>query len=256
MPNVRQIAFVALGAGVALALSQPRKRRSSDAPGARPGASPVYPPPHELGPGESFELLDFPGLASTSPQFRETLAASALRAGLNPNYISAVMSLESGYDPNVQNFQGAPALGLIQFWRDYFPAVARRAGQPEVTWEDLRSMTASDQVPFVIAFFRASKLPGLGSRATPTDYYMTAFLPAFVGRDPSFVLGREGSQETLAPGLSLGAVYAQNKGLDVNGDGLITVGDVGAKIERRVEAAREKPRVVVRGTHTGPQPVA
>jgi soluble lytic murein transglycosylase-like protein len=62
-------------------------------------------------------LLDFPGLRSTTPRFREQLVALTRARQLDPDKVSAIISLESRYKPNVQNRQGASALGLIQFMR-------------------------------------------------------------------------------------------------------------------------------------------
>lgn len=187
-------------------------------------------------------MLDVVGLqARTDNAFRSSLFSRATESDLNPDYIAAVMALESGFDPNVQNKGGAPALGLIQFWRDYFPQIAARAGRPDVQWDALRSMSAVDQVPFVIAYYQGTRV---SRESSPTDYYMATFMPAFVGKPPSFELGRRDSTEQIA-GLSKAKVYAQNAGLDSDRDGSITVGDVGKKIESIVATARQRPRVSV-----------
>jgi len=185
-------------------------------------------------------MLDVPGLRDrTDNAFRWALFERATAAGLNPSYIAAVIRLESNFDPNVQNALGAPALGLVQFWKTFFTGVARKAGQPRARWEDLRTSTALQQIPFVIANFTGKRL---GPSSTPGDYYMANFMPAFVGRPPNFVLGEKDSTERL-PGTNLekGKVYAQNFGLDADGDGRITVGDVGAKIGRIVAQAEASP---------------
>lgn len=190
------------------------------------------------------ELMNIPGLASrTDNAFRWALLVGSERFGFNPNYIAAVMRLESNFDPNIQNLQGAPALGLIQFWKSFFPPVAAKAGFPNTTWEDLRHMSAVEQLPFVFASFKGK---GLNASSSPTDYYMANFMPAFVGKPDSFVLGEKDSDE-FVPGTQLrkSKVYDQNFGLDSDGDGVITVGDVGAKITSIVNAARGKPPIEV-----------
>lgn len=189
-------------------------------------------------------LLRFPGLESrTTNAFRWALLSRARAAGLEPDYISAVMHLESGYRPNIQNLQGAPALGLVQFWRDFFPSVAKKAGQPKAKWNSLRTSTALQQIPFVVANFTGK---GLGADSTPTDYYMANLMPAFVGKPPDFELGALDSPEVLpGTGLSKGAVFRENAGLDRDGDGTITVSDVGALMENAVAAAQSRPPVEV-----------
>ena len=205
------------------------------------------------------QLLDIAGLRDrTSPRFRYELWKQATEAGLNPSNIAAVMRIESNFDPNIQNkgrdgvagtADDAPALGLIQFWRDFFPPIVKRAARarPELAgtqWEDLRRIGAVQQLPFVMAYFEAQGR--LNAASSPTDYYMATFLPAFVDAPPGTVLGRKGDDQFL-PGtkLKLSKIYEQNAGLDTNRDGVITVGDVGSKIEGIVSAARARPAIEV-----------
>jgi hypothetical protein len=188
-------------------------------------------------------LLNVPGLEQrTDNAFRAELVERSRIAGYNPDYLAAVISFESGFDANVQNRGGSPALGLIQFWRDYFPPVAKRAGM-DVVWEDLRRLTAREQLPLVFAYMQ-----GTGRKITAVspvrDYYLNVFLPAAVGKSESFVIGEKGSTETLW-GLSKGRLYDQNAGFDADRDGRYTVGDVARKIERLVADAEKRPRVPV-----------
>lgn len=193
----------------------------------------------------TFPLLAVPGIDRTSERFRRELVRGSLERGYDPNFIAAIISNESGFRPNVQNQLGAPALGLIQFWRDYFPAIASRAGM-RVTWEDLRRLSATEQLPLVFAYFDGTKIRSLGSSATPTDYYMATFLPALVGAPSDRVLGqRDGEGPVEGTSLSLAKMYAQNPGFDHDGDGVFTVGDVGRKIESTLSAARGRPPVLV-----------
>lgn len=197
-----------------------------------------------------YDLLAVKGIETTTPRFREQLVAGALSLGLNPSYLAAIISLESGFNPAIQNQLGAPALGLIQFWEAFFPDIAKRAGRPDVSWNDLRYMTAEEQLPFVIAYYAVSPLRRR-TGATPTDYYMSNFLPAFVGYDKGKILGVKGSTEPLlfthggSSGLSLGKVYSQNPGFDSEKKGYFTVGDVGKKIEGIVSAARGRASIPV-----------
>lgn len=190
------------------------------------------------------EMLNIPGLeARTDNAFRWALLEQAQAAGLEPSMLAAVMRIESNFDPNIRNQLGAPAMGLIQFWKSFFTSVARKAGQPKARWEDLETSTALQQVPFVIAAFTGKRL---SRSSSPTDYYMANFLPSFVGQPADFVLGEQGSSERLqGTSLAKSKIYEQNAGLDADGDGKITVGDVGAKINAVVDAARSKPPLEV-----------
>lgn len=177
-------------------------------------------------------LLDLPGLSareSAEPGFALALSGVAARLGLDPNYLGAVMSLESGFDPQATNpnkdRNGESATGLIQF----MPATAKLVG---TTVEALHAMTAIQQLPFVEAFY---KVAGRGIRKdTPGDYYMATFMPKFVGAPPETVLATRGE-----------ANYDENAGLDTDGDGTITVADVWKKIDTRVGNARTVPMLVI-----------
>ena len=57
------------------------------------------------------------------------------------------------------------------------------------------------------------------------------FWPSGVGKPDDYLIGEKGNM-TLVPGaqFSRNKVYEQNKGLDANGDGRITAGDVRRKV--------------------------
>lgn len=172
-------------------------------------------------------LLDLPGLSareSAEPGFALALQGVADRLGLDPNFIGAVMSLESGYNPQAVNKQGG-ATGLIQF----MPATATGLGTSAAA---LKAMTAIQQLPFVEKYYQAA------GRAihkdTPGDYYMATFLPAYVGKPAEFVIAERGMP-----------IYDQNAGLDADHDGTLTVGDVWAKIDGAVAAARARPMLSI-----------
>ena len=205
------------------------------------------------------QLLDIAGLRDrTTPRFRYELWRQASEAGLSPSYIAAVMRIESNFDPHIQNkgpdgvpgnADDAPALGLIQFWETLFPPIVARAAKsrPELAgtkWNDLRRLSAVEQLPFVIAYYEG--VPRLTASSSPTDYYMATFMPAFIDAPPTTVLGRKGDDQFL-PGTQkrLSKIYTQNAGLDVDKDGTITVADIGRKIEGVVNAARARAPIPV-----------
>lgn len=168
-------------------------------------------------------LLDLPGLRereAAEPGFSAALASVASRLDLNPSYIGAVMSLESGFKPEIVNASGG-ATGLIQF----MPKTAEGLGTSTTA---LRAMTGVQQLKFVEAYFaRVAK----SIRAeVPGDYYMATFLPSFIGKPSTTVLAVKGEP-----------IYDQNAGLDSNKDGTLTVSDVTARIDALVKAANARP---------------
>lgn len=182
-------------------------------------------------------LADVPGLRrllSIEPGFARALVETARALSLDPSIIAGVMSNESGVRPDAVNPNGG-ATGLIQF----MPATAAALG---VTTGMLRAMSGVQQMEYVRRYFapHVQKI----RPDVPGDYYMAVFMPAYVGKPESTVLGKKDSSEIL-PGtkLSLGKIYEQNKGLDVDKNGVLTVGDVTRKIENTMRAAQSKPAI-------------
>jgi len=148
------------------------------------------------------------------PDFKKKLEKVAAALGTTPNAMLAVMKQESGVNPAARNASGG-ATGLIQF----MPDTARRLG---TTTDDLRKMDGVQQLDYVYKYY---KMTGVGD-GSAGDLYMATFMPKYIGYPDNHVLGADGDH-----GFS-GAVYRQNKGLDRNHDGKITVGDVKSSVQR------------------------
>jgi hypothetical protein len=148
------------------------------------------------------------------PDFNKKLEKIARDLGTTSNAMLAVMKQESGVNPAAQNKSGG-ASGLIQF----MPATARMLG---TTTDELRQMDGVQQLDYVYKYY---KYTGVGDGSVG-DLYMATFMPKYVGYPDHTVLGQNGAE-----GFS-GKVYAQNKGLDRDGDGKITVGDVKKSVAR------------------------
>src|SRR5262244_4469818 len=162
-------------------------------------------------------LLPVPGLEKTSDAFKTKVIQIASDLKVNPNFLMAVMSFESGetFSPSVKNAAGSGAVGLIQF----MPATAKGLG---TTTAALAAMTAEEQLDFVAKYFKQFKKPLL----TIEDVYMAVLMPSAVGKGSDFVLFRKPS-----------TAYNQNKGLDINQDGLITVGEAADRVRKKLGAA-------------------
>ena len=147
------------------------------------------------------------------PDFKKKLEKVCNALGVKSSDMLAVMKQESGVNPQARNPSGAT--GLIQF----MPDTARRLG---TTTEDLYKMDGVQQLDYVYKYF---KMTGVGN-GTLGDLYMAVFMPKYIGYDDKTVLGQSG-----APGFS-GKVYDQNRGLDRDRDGKITVADVKQSVAR------------------------
>lgn len=148
------------------------------------------------------------------PDFQKKLEKIALSLGVKSSDLIAIMKQESGVNPAAVN-KTSGATGLIQF----MPDTARRLG---TTTEELRNMDSVQQLDYVYKYF---KMTGVGNGSLG-DLYMAVFMPKYVGYPDNHILGANG-----AAGFK-GAVYAQNKGLDRNKDGAITVADVKSSVAR------------------------
>jgi hypothetical protein len=179
-----------------------------------------------------FELIAVPGSENTGPEFKDKVAHIAERLGTNPNFLMAVMSFESGgtFSPSVPNQAGSGAVGLIQF----MPATAKALG---TTTGALAQMSPEAQLDFVEKYYR----PFRGRLSTIEDAYMAVLFPKAVGKGKDFVLFRKRS-----------VAFNQNRGLDIDGDGRITVFDATFKVRRLLTAGGEGTGQILRRGSTGP----
>jgi len=126
--------------------------------------------------------------------------------GINPNYLMAVMSLESGLRPDAVNITSG-ASGLIQF----MPDIAKSYG---TTVEELRKMSNIEQLDYVYKHLR----PYSGRMKTFPDVYFAVFFPVAIGKPDSFILETSKKSALL--------IASQNPIFDLDKDGKITVGEV------------------------------
>lgn len=153
--------------------------------------------------------------AIQDPDFNSKLEKVATALGVDKNSLIAIMKQESGLNPQAVNRMSG-ATGLIQF----MPNTARQLG---TSVQELRSMSAVEQLDYVYKYF---KMVGVRPGMSTGDLYIAVFMPAALGKGDDHVLGQAGAQ-----GFS-GAVYDQNRGLDRNRDGIITVADAKQSVER------------------------
>jgi hypothetical protein len=89
-------------------------------------------------------------------------------------------------------------------------------------------MTPLAQLDFVRRYF----LPNKGRLRDLNDVYMAILWPRAVGRPASYILFARGSKE-----------YVQNRGLDVNDDGVVTKVEAASRVQQHLlEGMREELR--------------
>lgn len=154
-------------------------------------------------------LANVPGIENVSEEFKEKVIQIAANLETDPNFLMAIMSFETGhtFSPKKKN-PVSGATGLIQF----MPRTAQGLGTSIAA---LVRMTAVEQLDVVEKHFRPFK----GRMSTLEDAYMAVLFPRAVGKGKGFVLFKRPSVR-----------YTQNKGLDLNGDGGVTVGEAAARV--------------------------
>ena len=119
------------------------------------------------------------------------------------NTFMGCMAWETGrtLSPSVKN-KISGATGLIQFMEP----TAKGLGTSQAA---LEKMSVVEQLEYVYKHFK----PFAGKLKNDGDVYLAILLPRGVGKDDSYVLWDEKSYPTA---------FAQNRGLDLNSDGVIT----------------------------------
>ena len=139
---------------------------------------------------------------------------------LNCDYkdLLAVLNSESGLDPKAWN--GKTAVGLIQF-TDQSIAELNRIHGLNLTKEKIAQMSAIEQLDLAEKYLKIAKSYNFApnARLSAGDLYAITFLP---GRANQNVLCRKGEK-----------YYSQNKGLDINNDGVISKEDLENRLAKK-----------------------
>lgn len=151
--------------------------------------------------------------------FRDRVRWMGTALSVAPDDLMGCMAFETGrtFRPDIRNGAGSGATGLIQFmpltaltfWFSQAEIAAmspaEKMAKGRQCCDRLASMTAEDQLNYVYKYF----VPFKGRLKNLGDVYMAILWPAGVGKPDSYVLWEAGKMPTT---------YAQNRGLDVNGD--------------------------------------
>lgn len=176
------------------------------------------------------ELLDIRGkvyLSQKSPEFVQKLAEISDRLQINPDFISAVIAFESGYDPQAINPK-SKAKGLIQWLDIYAPG-------------DVLAASELKQLDWIEDRYR--KLQKSGAQFnTLADVYMAVLAPKYVKSSQSQPIYKAPDPR-----------YTQNAPLDSNKDGTITKCEAAEIPRRKLLAAQKRPRIKLQ-TPTAPPP--
>lgn len=138
------------------------------------------------------------------PQIKEPIQILAKRFRVDPNWIYKIISIESGFIPNIVNSLGASGLWQLM------PDTAAWLGVGP-----LSSYTPAKQIEILGKYWDKWKFTTFNSE---TDIYLSLLFPIAVNKPDSFVL--ESSELTAA------AVAKANKLFDLDKSGSVTVGEI------------------------------
>lgn len=160
------------------------------------------------------------------------LAAAAVAAlwavydatGIRPEWILPTLWIESGFDPSLQNRQGAPYYGIGQ-------TSATDIAKLGTTPADFLTWTADEQITRAVGPYFVRLVQAFGQLRSGVRVYQANYLPATLPTQHALwqVVAWRGSPE-----------YDYNRGLDALGDGAITLSDLAI----RVGQASSRPEVV------------
>lgn len=131
----------------------------------------------------------------------------ASKLGINPNWLMAIMDLESAgtFSPSITNSLGYT--GLIQFGK-------QAAADLGTTTDKLRKMSALDQLDYVYKYFLIHK----GKYKSYVDTYFAVFFPLAIGKPDDWIL--------QSKDLTAKQIYDANPSFHHVGDGKIRVWEV------------------------------
>ena len=177
----------------------------------------------DLGKKDSFELSGAAEkLIGGDKPFLKAIKDLSEKRGINQSELLGLIASESSFDPKAVN-KDTGATGLIQF----MPEVAESLG---TTTDEIQKMSRAEQVKLIDKYFDMNKLP---DNPTAGQLKTNVLMPAYTDKSDDFELMTKNKKftdgETGNPN-----TYSQNKGLDYNEDGFITVGEAGESIIKKM----------------------
>ncbi|MCZ2224519.1 MAG: transglycosylase SLT domain-containing protein [Chitinophagales bacterium] len=181
---------------------------------------------------------------SLGTQFYKKLIEVCNRTGVKPEDALLIMTLESGLNPAAYNKDGG-ASGLVQF----MPKILEKTYKFNPRDHDnkqFKQLSGEEQLDYIERHFQnLSKLVG-GNFKSAAQLYIANFFPVALTNqqikqmNPSGIIVRKDPDKQIYKSVSLDferKAYNSNKGLDYDKDGVITYGDIDAKMKN---ASRSK----------------
>ena len=130
-----------------------------------------------------------------------------------PEWLMSIISAESSFNPQAVNRAGSGATGLIQF-------MPSTAADMNTTVSQIKQMDAMRQLDYVYHYLNKVR-QRYGEYTSLTDTYLAVLYPKARQNDLCYTLFSKPSKK-----------YTQNKGLDSNKDGRVTISDIDKRMQR------------------------
>lgn len=173
-------------------------------------------------------------MSNLGENFYTKLVSISKDLSMKPEDLLLIMTLESGLNPNKPNKNGG-AIGLNQFMPKTLKGLGFK-GNPK----DFGKLTGADQLDYVKRMVSGLIKYNGGPFSSPTIYYLANFIPAALkipgvkAHDLSTVIVAKNPKVPHIPNVSIEKeidFYKSNKGLDIDNDGFITLGDIDKRIQ-------------------------
>ncbi len=163
-------------------------------------------------------------LIGGNKQFLSGIQKIADKHNIKAAELLGLIASESSFKGDALN-ETSGAGGLIQFK----PEIAKEFG---TSVDDIRKMSLVDQLPLIDRYL-SKNLP---KNATTSQLYGSVFMPSYADKGPDFQLLGSGDQFDDGEKINstIRAIYERNSGLDLDGDGFISVGELGSRIKNKM----------------------
>lgn len=156
----------------------------------------------------------------------------AKKLDIAPEWLMAVMYMESRFNPAVENHRGSGAVGLIQFMVPTVREINMRMGK-RLYMKDIQNMSAVEQLELVENYLQTVR-KRRGEFNSLTDLYLAVLYPKAIGRSLDYKLFSKPSRR-----------YRQNSGLDMNKDGIVSVQDIDIRMKKMFPTAYEIQKIAI-----------
>jgi hypothetical protein len=209
-------------------------------------------------------------MTNLGSNFYPKLIQVASEVGMKPEDIIAIMSSESGINPNIPNRAGAHVIGLIQFSEGTLKGLGFNKD-----WKEFGNVSAIDQLEYVKRYIQSQEKFSGGPFKSAAQFYIATYWPValrlpdvqrndpdaiFVEENPETVRigNRTWSKKYYNIGIKIdprmeSKAYKENPLFHGSMPGVIRVRDMQAQVDRTKKGSTYKNAIMAMRNSTGVQ---